>query len=162
MDNQQTSQQPKEISWQALEYPEYKKHPLWFIGLALIVALLVLYGISTKSWTTVVMFILFGALGLVYAIQKPRTLTIKLTGQGVQINSLMYGFPIIRKFWIIYSPPEVKSLYLETSAYLNRIVKLELGNQDPRAVKAFLRQYLEEDLEATESTADFIARKLKF
>jgi hypothetical protein len=152
----------KEISWQALEYPEYKKHPLWFIALALVVGALVLYGIYSKSWTTVATFALLGAMAVVYAAQKPKTLTIRLTGQGVQVNNLTYPYSVIRKFWIIYHPPAVKTLYLETTAYLNHILSLELGNQDPRAVKAFLKQYLQEDLDATESATDLIARKLKF
>lgn len=156
------AQQPKEITWQTLEYPEYKKHPLWFIGLALFIAALVLYGIYIKSWTTVVAFALFGILALIYASQKPKTLTIKINGQGVQVNNILYVYPVIRKFWIIYNPPEVKSLYLETTAYIDHTVKLELSNQDPRAVKILLKQYLEEDLEAKESTADLIARKIKF
>lgn len=158
----QTNSLPKEISWQALEYPEYKKHPLWFMGLGLVIALLVLYGIYSQSWTTVSAFVLFGILALVYSTQKPKTLTITLTGQGVQVNTMIYNYPIIKKFWIAYNPPEVKSLYLETTAYLDHSVKLELGNQDPRLVKAYLKQYLEEDLDANESTADLIARKIKF
>lgn len=165
MDNQQansTTPPTKEISWQALEYPEYKKHPLWFVGLAIVTALLVLYGIYIKSWTTAAAFFLFGVLVMIYATQKPKTVTIKINGQGIQINNLLYGYPVIKKFWIIYNPPEVKSLYFETTAYLDRVVKLELGNQDPIAVKALLKQYLEEDLDAEESAADLIARKIKF
>jgi hypothetical protein len=155
-------QEPKEITWQTLEYPEYKKHPLWFIGLALVIAVLVLYGIYIKSWSTIASFALFGVLALIYASQKPKTLTIKINGQGVQVNNILYGYPVIRKFWIVYSPPEVKSLYLETTTYIDHIVKLELSNQDPRVVKTLLKQYLEEDLEAKESTVDLIARKIKF
>ena len=154
--------EPKEITWQALEYPEYKKHPLWFMGLAVIIALIVVYGIYTNSWTTIIAFSLFGAMAFIYAGRKPRTITVKLDARGVHMNQLQYNYAIIRKFWIIYSPPEVKVLYIETNAYLDHQVRIELGNQDPRVVKSFLKQYLEEDLDGEENILDVMARKIKF
>ena len=152
----------KELSWEALEYPEYKKHPLWFMGFAVVTALLVLYGILSGSWTTAVLFGLFGVLGIVYSSQKPKTVVVRLTGLGIQVGGVSYSYRVIKKFWIIYFPPDVKSLYLETNAYLEHIVKIELADQDPRAVKEFLKEYVEEDLEETESLPDVIARKIRF
>jgi hypothetical protein len=153
---------PKEITWEALEYPEYKKHPLWFLGFAVFIALVVIYGIFTGSWSTVVTFILFGVMGVYFAAQKPKMLNITLSGSGIHVNTLNYPYSVIKKFWIIYLPGEVKSLYLETSALFNHIVKLELHEQDPLVIKKFLKQYLEEDLDNTESVADLIARRIKF
>lgn len=153
---------PKEISWHAPEFPEYRKHPLWFVFFGILVAMLVLYGIYTKSWTTAIVFGLMGVLGLIYGSQKPRVVEIKLNGIGINVNSLTYSFKVIKKFWIIYEPSQIKVLYFETNAYLDRIVKIELEDQDPRIIKSFLKQYIEEDLDGTESTVDLIARKLKF
>jgi hypothetical protein len=162
MDSPNNKIQQKEISWQAPEFAEYRKHPLWFVGFGLVIALLVLFGIYTQSWTTAVLFTLFGLLGVIYASSKPKTVTIKITGSGIQVNSLEYSYRVIKKFWIMYHPPEVKTLYLETNAYLDRIVKIELANQNPNDVRDILKQYLEEDLDQTESVADMIARKIKF
>ncbi len=160
MNNQKTSPK-KEISWQALEYPEYKKNPFWFVLFGLVVALLVLFGIYTDSWTTAILFLLCGIIGIVYSSQKPKTVNIALNATGVRINSLFYSHKTIKKFWIIYNP-EVKTLYLETTAYLDRIIRIELANQDPVEIKNFLSQYLEEDLEHEETFSDRIARKMKF
>jgi hypothetical protein len=152
----------KEISWMSPEFRDYQKHPLWFVTFALVTALLVMYGIYTKSWTTSLAFLLMGIMGVVYASQKPRLLKVKVSGAGVQLQNLLYNYRIIKKFWIVYNPPEVKTLYLETSAYLNSIVKIELGNQDPTQLRNYLKQYLEEDLDQQESIVDIISRKLKF
>ncbi|MBX4188160.1 MAG: hypothetical protein KW793_03425 [Candidatus Doudnabacteria bacterium] len=162
MQELKTTSEKKEIIWQAPEFKEYAKHPLWFVGFSLTVALLVLFGIFTKSWTTSVVFLLMGILGVVYASQRPRTITVKVNGLGVQVDNLMYSFKTIKKFWIVYYPPEVKVLYLETSAYLNRIMKLELLNQDPIELRDFLKTYVEEDLEGEENLVDVISRKIKF
>lgn len=152
----------KEIVWQGPEFREYAKHPLWFVAFGLVVALLVLYGIYNNSWTTAAMFMLMGILGIVYSTQKPRTVTVKVNALGIQVDNLMYSYKTLKKFWIVYYPPEVKVLYLETTAYLNRIVKLELAHQDPVRLREFLKEFLEEDLEGEESMVDVIARKLKF
>jgi hypothetical protein len=154
--------QPKELSWQAPEFAEYQKHPLWFIAFGIFTALLVLFGIYTKSWSTAVTFLMFGIIGVIFAAQKPKTVQIKLTGNGVQINSTFYNYKVIKKFWIVYNPPAVKNLYFETTAYLNRTVKVELDHKDPRAVRDFLKRYLEEDLEANEDFSDVIARTIRF
>jgi hypothetical protein len=153
---------PKEITWQAPEYQEYRKHPLWFIGFGLVMALLVLYGIYTKSWTTAIMFGMFAFVGLIYASQKPKTIIIKLSGTGVQVHTQQIDYRAIRKFWVVYNPPVIRCLYLETTSYLNPIVKIELANQDPRMVKSFLSKYVEEDLDGMESLVDVVARKMKF
>jgi hypothetical protein len=160
--NEPKTNQKKELAWQAPEYQEYRKNPMWFVAFGLITALLVLYGIYTKSWTTAALFLLLGIMGIVYASRKPNLVTIKLDGSGVQVSNLLYSYKTIKKFWVAYNPPDVKCLYLETSAYLNRVVKIELGNTDPREVRELLKQYLDEDLEQDEGTLDAIARKLKF
>ncbi|HYC79737.1 MAG TPA: hypothetical protein VEC17_01790 [Candidatus Binatia bacterium] len=162
MQDEKNINQPKEITWQAPEYQEYKKHPLWFMAFGLITALLVLFGIYSGSWTTAITFALFGIVGLIYASQKPKTVTIKLTGTGVQAHNMMYDYRTVKKFWIVYHPPVTKCLYLETNAYLNSVIKIELANQDPRAVKTFLSRYVEEDVDGMENIVDVIARKVKF
>ena len=62
-------------------------------------------------------------------------------------------------FYLNVTP--IKTLYFETSAYLNNKISLELNEQDPVAVKLFLSQYLIEDLERDESVSDALARRLK-
>ena len=153
---------PKEISWQALEFPEYKKHPLWFMALAVIIAALVVFGIYTNSWTTIVVFSLLGIMAFIHSSKRPQTIAVRLDGTGIHLNDVSYNYAIIKKYWIIYSPAEVKVLYLETTSYLDHTVKIELGNQDPRPVKDFLKQYLEEDLDGEERFVDVVARKIKF
>jgi hypothetical protein len=163
MDNNQTApNEPKEIKWQAPEYPDYKKHPLWFVGFGLVIAALVLYGVLSGSWTTALTFILFGVAGLIFANKKPKTVTITINSTGIKIDETKYNYSVIKKFWILYELPELKALYFETSAYLNRVIKIELENQNPNVIREFLKKYLEEDLDQTESLADTISRKVNF
>jgi hypothetical protein len=109
-----------------------------------------------------IVFILITVLLLYFGSQKPKLIKVQAGTTGITIGTITYEYKIIKKFWIVYYPPQVKVLYLETGAYLNNLVRIELGNQDPVAVKKFLLQYLEEDLDGQESLVDIIARRLKF
>ncbi len=158
----QATQTQRSITWVTPEFQEYRKHPLWFAGAALITALFVLYGIFTNSWTTAVVFGMAGLMAVIYAMQKPQDMTVNISGMGVKLNDKTYSFRDLHKFWIIYSPPDVKVMYLETKSAMHHVVKVELSDQDPVAIRHFLRDYLDEDLDQQESLADIIARKLKF
>jgi hypothetical protein len=162
MPEEKNTTESKPLTWQAPEFLDHRKHPLWFVGLGIITALLVLFGIYTKSWTTAIMFGLFGFGSLIYSSQRAKTVTITLSGTGVQIDNKNFDYRNIRKFWIVYHPPVVKCLYLETNAYINHLIKIELIDQDPRAIREFLAKYLEEDLDGEESIVDVVARKVKF
>lgn len=160
--NNSTTSTDHVISWQAPEFQEYKKHPFWFIGLALLIAAVVLYAILIESWSMAVTFILLGILGIVFGSQKPKTVDIHINGVGIQINNVLYNYREIKKFWIIYIPGELKILYLETSSIINRIVKIQLEDQNPQPIREYLKTYIHEDLDQQESLVDVIARKLKF
>lgn len=152
---------PKEISWQAPEFPEHRKHPMWYLGFGAFMALVILYGAYTRSWTMVTTFALFALVGGIHAARKPRTIQIRANGAGIVVDGQEYAYQVIKKFWVIYAP-DSKALYLETTAYINHNIRVELGDMDPNLVREFLARFLEEDLENRESLSDAIARKLRF
>lgn len=76
-------------------------------------------------------------------------------------GEILYPYKIIKKFWLVYNPPITKTLNFETTAYLNNRISIQLGSQDPVAVKLYLSQYLPEDLDRTESLSETLARTLK-
>jgi hypothetical protein len=58
---------------------------------------------------------------------------------------------------MIYTP-ENKTVNFETVAYLNNHISMELGRQDPVAIKQFLKNYLQEDLDREESFTLLISK----
>ena len=98
---------------------------------------------------------------ILFSGQSARTITYKVTKTGITSGNSVYGYKTIKKFWILYNPPAIKTLNLETTAYLNNIVSMELGRQDPVELKLYLSQYLPEDLDREESLSDILARNLK-
>ncbi|MBI3952389.1 MAG: hypothetical protein HY336_00335 [Candidatus Doudnabacteria bacterium] len=150
------------ISWQAQEFKEHDKPRSWFIIFGVVCLALIAYAVYQKSIITIITFGLLTALSAYFAVKKPKVLTHIITPNGIVVGDVVYPYKTIKTFWIVYAPPQVKTLNFETSAYINRFVTLELGSQDPLAVKMALKNYLIEDLDREESFSDSIARKLKF
>jgi hypothetical protein len=159
MQNQPSNLQT--ISWQALEFKPHNKNPVWFICFGILSASLILYGFYSGNLLTVATFLIISIIALFFALQNPQPVTCQLKSTGIVVNRTFYPYRNIRKFWIIYGPQN-KTLNFETVAYLNSLISLQLGKQDPLAVKEYLKQYLQEDLDQQETLTDIIGRKLKF
>ena len=152
----------KEMSWQAPEFVHYSKSAAWFAVLALVGAALVLYALWQKDFLTAVLFVLLFLTVFYFSRKRPKTLTIKLAAHGVNFSGVHLPWQKIQTFWIVYDPPEVKTLNFETAAYFNRILTLQLGDADPLEIRAFLLAYLPEELDREEQLSDKISRKLRF
>jgi len=160
-DSSQTKEAPNDITWQAESHKQHLRSPAWYVIFGLVALCLIIFGIWSKSVTTVATFITVIFVVIVITSQKPRMLNYKVTKTGIAVGETVYPYKVIKTFWINYRPPEIKTLNFETSAYLNNLVTLQLGNQDPVTLKLFLSQYLRENLEREESFSETLARRLK-
>jgi hypothetical protein len=149
------------LRWEALEFKTHERTNFWYIGFAVIAIALIAYAIFTHNLLTTLTFIVLAAVWLIYSLQTPRIAEHELSPAGIRINRSLFPYKNIKKFWIIYSN-ENKTLNFETTAYLNNRISLQLGNQNPTAIKQFLKTYLPEDLNMEESLTDVLARKIKF
>ena len=122
---------------------------------------LLAFAIFNQSIITVITFVLIIFMIFIMTTQAPEEVTYKITKTGISLGDTLYPYKIIKTFWIVYNPPEVKILNFETTAYINNQVAVQLGSQNPLQVKQILSQYILEDPNRRESTADILARKLK-
>ncbi len=93
---------PVEMSWEASEYIHHTKSPLWFMGYAAI--MLVLLAVAyflTQAWTFVVLVVVMAIAIGVFATRPPRTLHYALTESGLQIEESHYRYNEFRAFGII-------------------------------------------------------------
>jgi len=156
------TKQKIQISWEAPEYIHYKKGFVWYLSLVLIGAAVLTYAVWNKDYLMLFTLLVVLIVWLVISHQKPRTIKITLSGKGVALSENFYPYSMLKSFWIVYEPPEVKTLYFETTNYLNREIIVQLGEEDPNRVRNFLLQFLPEDLEREESYSDKLLRRLKF
>ena len=153
---------PRSLSWEAYEFKYHPKSTGWFIGFVLISSASLVYAFFRGSVITLITFALLVITTYFYAVRKPRTLRYQIDEKGVSVGKLFYPYQTLKNFWIIYNPPYTKTVNFETTTYLNRIVKLELDQQDPVEIQFILNQYLPEDVEKKESVSDILMRKTKF
>lgn len=152
---------PETLEWKAPSHIQHQRSPSWYFFLILVGVALLAYAIYSRSLLTGITFVLIILVILVLSTQKPREITYKITKTGITAGTRSYPFKVIKKFWIFYDPPHTKTLNLETSAYLNNRVVIQLDKQDPVMVKMVLSKYLKEDLDKEESFSDKLARNLK-
>ena len=97
-----------------------------------------------------------------YHPTTPRKMKFEINHDGIKLNDKEHKYNELNKFWIIYQPPEVKNLYLEIKSIFKPNLVVPLEKENPLNVRAFLRQYVEEDLDQEEEPmSDAIGRLLK-
>jgi hypothetical protein len=150
------------IYWEAPEFVEHEKSIHWYIGFIIISLLLVSFAVFSQSLNTIITFAILILISFVFAQQKAKIVECAISSTGITLGKTFYPYKIIRNFWIIYRPSQIKTLNFETTAYVNNVVSIQLGNQDPVIIKTVLKKYLIEDLNRDESLSDVIARRVKF
>lgn len=150
------------LKWTFPEYLPHKRGKAWYfwtlaIGLALLIWSIV---VSNYLFTLIIVVI-----SLIFVLQNRRTpalLECQIKEDGLEIGRNFYAFRDLKKFYLIYRPPEVKTLYLDFKTGLRPTLPILLENQNPLKVREVLKNYLDEDLEKEEEpAADAISRSLK-
>ena len=157
-----TSSLPKEFSWNGPSHQLIERSPAWYLGFGLAALIGIAFALFyDRGITTIITFALIIVVVFILASQPQRTVKYKISPLGLWANQTLYPLPAVKKFWIDYHPPEIKTFNFETSAYLNNKVSFQLGDADPVAVRLVAKQYLAEDLDHDYTLAETLARKLK-
>ena len=149
------------IEWQAPEFRHYPKNAAWFISFAIIVAMLVIYQVFQKDWFGAISVAVIATMFGIFAVHRPKMVTIKISTLGLHIDDTTIPFNNIRQFWIV-DTEQHKTLNIDTTAYLNHQLHIELSDQDADEVQEILAELLPEKEDQQETAAQRIAHKLKF
>jgi hypothetical protein len=93
------SQEP--IQWQAAEYMQHDKTPLWYVVFALVVIALVVAAVFTGAWTFAVLVPVMAVALLVYSHRPPRELTYVVSSKGLYINDQLHPMGEFKAFGVI-------------------------------------------------------------
>ena len=92
----------------------------------------------------------------------PAQLMVSIFEDGIQAGENFYAYRDLKSFWIIYEPPEVKTLYFDFKSAWRPRLPVPLAEENPVEVRRFLLKYLEEDLSReSEPTSDALSRLLR-
>ncbi len=150
------------FEWTVKEYEEQERERRWYYLMGVIAVALIVYALVSQNYLFALVVVLFGIILFLQDIQKPKEIYFALTESGMIVSSRFYRFSEIKNFWLIYNPPTVKSLYFTLNSLVKHRLQIPLLDYDPRPIRDFLSQYLEEDLEQEdEPVSDKLGRILK-
>ena len=149
------------LEWQAPEFRHYPKNGAWFITFALVIGMLITYLFFQQDWFGGISVLIIAILVGVFAMHRPNEVTIRLSTYGVHIDDTHIPYTQIKEFWIVDTENH-KTLNINTTAYLNHLLSIELQDQNPNEVQEILEELLDEKEDAVETVAQRIAHRVKF
>ncbi|MDZ7797987.1 MAG: hypothetical protein U5L76_00115 [Patescibacteria group bacterium] len=150
------------LSWDFSEYDIPNRGKLWYVSTLLISAAILVWSIFTGNYLFTLVIILVGIIFVFQNRKKPKILECRIKEDGIETGTSFYDYNDIKKFWIVYRPPETKVLYIDFKSSLKPTLPISLEKQNPLEVRKVLKKYIEEDLEKEEEPAsDQISRSLK-
>lgn len=149
------------FNWKFPEFPKYHRDKSWYVWAVVVIVLLLLFSIFSGN-------LLFGLIVIMSALiilmfqRSDDEVEFKITEDGISINQKFYNYQDIQNFFIIYEPPEVKTLYFEPKSIISPRIPVALEDQDPVKIRELLLQYLDEDLDREdEPVSDQTSRLFK-
>jgi len=90
------------IQWQATEYTQRDKSPLWYVAFAAVVIVLMAAAILLlQTWSFALLIPVMAAALMVYTHRPPRVLTYALSEKGLHINDQLHPMGEFKSFGVI-------------------------------------------------------------
>lgn len=147
------------FNWQFFEFPQYEREKSWYVWGGIIVGLLLVYSIITINFLFGLIIIISTLIVLMFQ-RSNNEVEFKIAEDGILVNQKFYDYKEIKNFYIIYEPPEVKTLYFEPKSIFQPRLPISLETQDPVKIREVLLQYLSEDLDREDEPVSDQASRL--
>lgn len=145
--------------WTIQEYDHHDRNLFWYVFMIGLGLILVLYGMLSGNFLFALIIILFAIILFLQSHQTPLQVSFQIAELGILVGNSFYTYSEFENFYIIYEPPEVKTLFIETKSTFRPILRIPLLDMNPIEVRLTLKQYLEEDTSKEEEPlADKLAR----
>ena len=151
------------MRWTAKEFEESSLDQQQVATGSFVALILLIWSIATANFLFTIIIVLVAVVMYLFLNRSARTLDIALTPKGLIYGEkfLAYSNDLTR-FWILYDPPALKQLNFAQTGLFRPTLAIDLGDTDPIEVREILLDYLDEDLEAEEHTADRFSRRIGF
>jgi len=148
--------------WTVPEYEKHERGTLWYALILGFGSLLVIYGLFSNNFLFALIIILAGIILFIQSRQEAPDVSVQITEFGVGLGGRFYSYSELDNFYIIYQPPDVKTLFIETVAHFRPLLRIPLLDQNPLDIRSDLRAFLKEDVEKEEEPrSDTLARSWK-
>ena len=148
--------------WTIQEYDQHKRGTVWYVLMISLGLILILYGLLYSNFLFSLIIILGAIILFLQSHQEPPQVAFQITELGVVVGTKFYAYSELDSFYLIYNPPEIKTLFIETNSALRPMLRVPLLDENPLEIRASLREFLDEDLEKEEEPkGDTLARRWK-
>ena len=146
--------------WGVDEYTQYDRSRLWYIVMISLGLVLVIYGIFSNNFLFSLVIILAAIILFLQSYQRPLSVSFQIAELGVIVGDRFYPYAELTGFYLIYHPPEVKTLFLVTRHPLRPNLHVDLGDMNPNEIRSTLQAFLPEETEIEEEPmSDMVARR---
>ena len=149
------------IGWDTPEFINHPRGKRWFLVAGILTVALVVYGVLTQSATTAIVFLLLAGVYFLTHNQEPRMIEIRVSELGIRAGGQFYPYNTIKSFWMVYNPPFVRTLNLQTTQKGLAKVVIQLNDQDPVALRNVLTKKIPEMEGMQESFLETCIRLLR-
>lgn len=148
--------------WEIPSFEKRERGRYWYAIMLLMTAFLVAYAIYTANFLFAFLILLMAILLLFTGRQEPVPMLIQIGDNGIVVNGKLHLYQDLDNFSIIYQPPVLKILYVDTRSLLTPRLRISLDKQDPLQIREHLKKYLREDVDLRgEYVSDIVGRLLK-
>jgi hypothetical protein len=148
------------LEWSVAEYERHMRPVAWYVIMTIVGCFLVGYAIFTDNFMFAIIVVLFSIILFLQSHQSPIVVPFRITELGIIINNRLYIYSELKDFFIIYKPPEIKMLFIETNSTMRPRLRVPLMDVNPNDVRELLLEFLEENLQKEEEPfSDMVARQ---
>lgn len=149
------------LSWEAMEFRHYPKNFAWYITMGIVVLLVIAFELLQKDYFGAISLGVIAIFILIFAMHRPNKITIDLTSEGIHIERSFIPYNQMKYFWIVDNENH-RTLNIETTAYINRTILVELEAQDPEEVREVMLSEVPEHSSTEETFVQRLIHRLKF
>ncbi len=148
--------------WNFTEFIKHERSKSWYFGAVISILFLLIYSFLTVNFLFAVIIIIAAISFFLIYRREPGQVTFAITEDGLGADDRFFPYDEIKDFYIIYQPPEVKTLFVELKALTKPRLAISLGDQNPVEIRKILLEYIDEDLEKDdEPLSEGLSRMLK-
>lgn len=135
------------FEWDVREYDQHDRPRSWYIVMLVLGIVLLFFGMFTDNFLFSLIILLFGIILYLQAHQKPIEVPVAITEFGIIIGRRYYTYTEFSKFFILFEPGVVKSIFFVPKSAFQSRIELDLGDMNAVEIRSLLREVIEEDIE---------------
>ncbi len=149
-----------ELRWEAPRHAAHERGVWWYgIGSSIVLCTSI-YGILSGAWTLALVSILCGALYFLVRDHRLPDSTCVLTQLGVELDGVFMPWSSLKGFWFLQTPTFTEIRFTPKTPHA-AIRNIQIGQQSPNDIRAFLSGVATELTEEKEGILDTFSRFAK-